>query len=377
MRINRISCAQQLLLTLILAIGFLQSQAQTNPLQLIQDNKATSIKNQGQSGTCWDYSTTSLVESETMRKGLLDNPDLSEMYTVRNVYLEKAKNYLLRQGKAQFSQGGLGHDLIQAIAQYGAVPQEVFQSTSGEIPDHEGLDELLKHYLDSLLAHRPIPSNWQAGYLRILDNNIGTAPSQFTYKGKSYTPLSFAKEVLQFNAEDYVNLTSFTHHPYYQEFVLEAPDNFANGQFYNLPLEELIQTTEQALRAGYTVMWDADVSNRNFQQSKGYALLFANPEEAAQDVIHPDAAEAPYTATLRQQLYENLTTQDDHLMHVIGLEKSKGGKVFFNVKNSWGDVGPFNGYIAVSKAYFAINTVGLVLPKAALSPTLKKKLHLL
>jgi len=368
---------KSLTFVLLLLFCFEYLQAQNAVLKSVQENKATSVKNQGQTGTCWNYSTTSLIESESIRKGLLDHPDLSEMFTVRNVYIEKAKNYILRQGKAQFGEGGLGHDLIRAITIYGAMPQESFRSAGNETPNHEGLENALKTYLDNLLKKRPIPTNWLDGYQKILDNKIGVAPADFVYKGKKYTPLTFAKEVLQFNADDYVSVTSFTHHPYYKPFVLEAPDNFANGLFYNLPLDELLDITEKALRDGYTIMWDADISNRNFQQQNGFALLFADSTVAKQKQVDPDASEAPFSAELRQQLFENLTTQDDHLMHLVGLEESKNGKLFFKVKNSWGEVGPFSGYIAVSKPYFAINTISLVIPKVALSKTLKDKLHLL
>lgn len=353
---------------------FFSVQAQTS-LKTIKDNTATSVKNQGQSGTCWNYSTTSLVESEQIRRGLGEF-NLSEMFTTRNVYIEKAKNYILRQGKAQFSEGGLGHDLIHAISVYGAVPQEVFQGASGEIPDHSGLQDELKTYLDATLKKRPLDNNWLAGYEAILNKKIGTPPANFEYKGKSYTPLSFAKEVLKFDAADYVSITSFTHHPYYSQFVLEAPDNFANGSFYNLPLNEMIELTKSALKEGYTIMWDADVSNNGFQQSKGYAMFFEDANDSKAYTLNPDAKEKAYSANLRQQLYENLTTQDDHLMHLVGLDQSANGKYFFKVKNSWGEIGPFKGYIEVSEPYFAINTVSLVVPKAALSKELQKKLGL-
>lgn len=351
---------------------FLFTQAQT-PLKTIHDNASTSIKDQGQSGTCWNYSTTSLIESEELRRGLGEF-NLSEMFTTRGVYIEKAKNYILRQGKAQFSEGGLGHDLIHATAVYGAVPQEVFQGASGEVPNHSGLVEALQTYLDGILKKRPLDNNWLQGYEAILNEKMGTPPANFDYKGKNYTPISFAKEVLKFDANDYVNISSFTHHPYYSQFVLEAPDNFANGAFYNIPLEEMIALTRSALKEGYTIMWDADISNNNFQQDNGYALLFENEEDSKASPLNPDAKEKAYSASLRQQLYENLTTQDDHLMHLVGLDQSANGKYFFKVKNSWGPVGPFKGYIEVSESYFAINTVSLVVPKAALSKDLKKKL---
>lgn len=350
-------------------------QAQDIPLKTIKDNAATSVKNQGQSGTCWNYSTTSLIESEELRKGLGEF-NLSEMFTARNIYIEKAKNYILRQGKAQFGEGGLGHDLIRAVSLYGAMPQEAFQGVSGEIPNHKGLEDALKTYLDDVLKKRPLAADWLKGYEQILDQKIGTPPANFEYKGKSYTAKTFAKEVLKFDANDYVNITSFTHHPYYSQFILEAPDNFANGSFYNLPLNEMIGLTKDALKGGYTIMWDADVSNRDFQQQKGYAMNLENPEDAKAQKLNPEAKEKAFSAELRQELYENLTTQDDHLMHLTGLDQAADGKSFFRVKNSWGEVGPFKGYIEVSEPYFAINTVSLVVPKAALSKELKKKLAL-
>jgi len=366
-RLTMVACA----LGLTLAV-----QAQETTLKPIKNNATTTVKNQGQSGTCWNYSTTSLIESEEIRKGL-GELNLSEMFAARNVYIEKAINYILRQGKAQFGEGGLGHDLIQATEKYGAMPQEAFQGASGEIPNHTGLAEALKSYLDSTLKKRPISSNWLQGYMQLLDQKMGTPPASFDYKGKNYTPKTFAKEVLKFNAEDYVSISSFTHHPYYKQFVLEAPDNFANGSFYNVPLDEMLALTKTALKDGYTVMWDADVSNIGFQQRKGYAMLFADESDAKKNQLNPDAKEAAYSPELRQQLYENITTEDDHLMHLIGLDQSDAGKLFFKVKNSWGAVGPFNGYLEVSEPYFAINTVSLVLPKAALSKELKKKLNLL
>jgi bleomycin hydrolase len=205
---------------------------------------------------------------------------------------------------------------------------------------------------------------------------MGEPPAEFDYNGKKYTPITFAKEVLKFNADDYVALTSFTHQPYYKPFILQIPDNFANGSFYNLPLQDLIQVVSDAVSKGYTVAWDADVSNKGFMQGQGLALNLDNGKKYAKEMINADMQEAPYDAMVRQQLYENLTTQDDHLMHITGVEKTKDGKTFFIVKNSWGNVGPFQGYINVSEAYFAINTISLVVPKAALSKEVLNKLNL-
>ena len=344
--------------------------------------EATAVKNQGRTGTCWCFATTSLVESDEIRKAEKEI-DLSEMFTVRNIYIEKANNYILRQGNAQFGEGGLGHDMIHAIGTYGAVPLVTYNGLPGgqKMYDHKDLFPQLKHYLDSILRKQPLDADWLTGYTKILDDNLGVSPAEFVFEGNKYTPQSFAKEVLNFNADDYINLTSFTHQPYYKPFILQVPDNFANGSFYNLPLNEMIDVVKEAVNKGYSVSWDADVSNTGFMQNMALNLdngnasndkSLANPEND----INPDTKELPYDVTIRQRLYENLTTQDDHLMHITGMEKSKGGKTFFVVKNSWGKSGPFEGYINVSEAYFAINTISLVVPKAALSKELLAKLSI-
>jgi bleomycin hydrolase len=316
------------------------SQTST-PLQVpqffdVKTLKTTSVKNQAMTGTCWCFATTSLVESEEIRKENKEI-DLIEMFTVRNMYIEKAKNYILRNGRAQFGEGGLGHDEIRAVASYGAVPLNVYTGLLNGATnyDHQILFSALQKYLDSVLRKKPISDNWLEGYTKILDENFGAPPKEFSYNGKSYTPLSFAKEVLNFNADDYVSLTSFIHEPYYKSFVLQVPDNYANGSFYNLPLNELIEAVKYAIDKGYTVAWDTDVSNKGFLQGMGLALNLDNSTSYTKDQINPDIKESGSDATVRQQLYENLTTQDDHLMHITGVEKSKSGKTFFMVKNSW------------------------------------------
>jgi bleomycin hydrolase len=357
------------------ALSVLFLSAQQTPVFFEQKiNKSTSVKNQAASGTCWCFSTTSLIESECI-KSTKQELDISEMFTVRNIYIEKAKNYILRQGKSQFGEGGLGHDVTRAIGLYGAMPESIYSGLKdGQTGhNHQKLSVELQQYLDSILKRRPLAADWLNTYTAILDKYLGTPPSEFSYEGKTYTPQTFAKQVMKFNANDYINITSFSHHPYYSSFILEAPDNFANGFFYNLPLNEMTSLVKDAINKGYTVMWDADVSNEGFQQKNGLALNVANANAQITDI---DMKEDPYNADTRQRLYENLTTQDDHLMHLVGIEKSKGGKFFFIVKNSWGKVGPFEGYINVSEPYFAINTVSLVVPKAALSKELLSKLGL-
>ena len=392
---------------------------------VIKQVPATPVKNQAMTGTCWSFSTTSLVESQAMKNNLGEF-DLSEMFTVRNIYMEKARNYILRQGHAQFGEGGLGHDQIRAIATYGAMPESVYSGLKPgqQSHNHQKLSSSLQSYLDSLLKHIPLPANWMDGFVKILDDELGKPPANFDFRGKTYTPQSFAKTVLQFNTNDYVFITSFRHHPFYEPFILEVPDNFSNGAYINIPLDEMIQLTKDAITNGYSVLWDADVSNIGFTQGRAIAALYdtsinsmkkVNTEkmdmralktqnEKRQKIEMSDAGiskaaennkvagnkdvnektaitqgtkeEVSWDADLRQTLFENLTTQDDHLMHITGLEKSKNGKDFFIVKNSWGKVGPDDGYINVSEAYFAINTVSLVVPKAAFNKTLLEKLKI-
>lgn len=347
-----------------------------NEVTVTKSNKATPVKSQDMTGTCWCFSTTSLVESECIRKGE-DQPDISEMFTVRNIYREKAENYVLRQGYARFDEGGLGHDVIRAIGKYGVVPESVYSGlTNGQTAHNHGkMVASLKTYLDSVLKlKKPLPANWEQGVENIMDDAMGKVPASFEYKGKNYTAQTYAKEVLKFNESDYVNLTSFTHHPFYQSFVVEVPDNFSNGAYYNLPLSEFVGAVKRSVDKGYTVMWDADVSNKGFQMGKGYALSPAGDSIPKATGFGPDITEQQVTPEYRQQLYQALVTQDDHLMHITGLGKDKKGKDYFVVKNSWGTKSPKEGYIYVSEPYFAINTITVIVPKSSLDKALLAKL---
>ncbi|MBS1734328.1 MAG: aminopeptidase [Bacteroidetes bacterium] len=356
--------------------GKMQAQVQANGFTVEKNNAATPVKNQARTGTCWSFSTTSLLESQYLKTFNKTDVDLSEMFFVYNMYIEKAKNYVLRQGKAQFGEGGLGHDVIRAVATYGAMPESVYSGLrDGEKTlNHSKVVLELKTFLDSLLKQGIVRSNWMDDYIKLLDHGMGKPPAEFEYAGKKYTPKTFAAEVLKFNSNDYVNLTSFTHHPFYSQFILEVPDNFSNGSYYNVPMADLMRVVRNAINKGYTVMWDADVSNSGFMNDKGLGMFVERADQETTAPVSADDKELEWTPALRQQYYESLTTQDDHLMHITGLEKSKAGKQFFIVKNSWGDRGPYQGFINISEAYFAMNTVSLVVPKAAIDPLLLQKL---
>lgn len=372
----RFSKASRLLALLLFAnyplptANFLHAQTPELGLRVTKQLPATAVKNQGATGTCWSFSTTAMLESEGLRKNL-GELDLSEMFTVRNIYLEKADNYVRRQGKAQFDEGGLGHDVLHAIQTYGAMPEAAY---AGLKPgqrghDHSQLVKNLRAYLDGVIKQQPVPMDWRTGFVKILDEALGTPPATFEFNGKTYTPKEFAAQILQFNPDEYVSLTSYTHRPFYQPFIVEIPDNWANGSYLNVPLPELFAAVNSSIERGYTVMWDADVSNPGWNQRRGYAL---EPVQKG-DASNPDAAEKPATPELRQQLFDSQITTDDHLMQITGTALSPAGKRFFIVKNSWGDAGPFRGYIHVSEPYFALNTVTVILPKAGLSEELRAK----
>lgn len=366
------------LTALLLLAGSALSAQNTLPMQVpgftpLTYTPATAVKNQGASGTCWCFSATSLLESQALAKGA-GTIDLSEAFTVRNIYLEKARNYVLRQGKAQFGEGALGHDLLRAVTRYGAMPEAAFPDyrEPQKGVDHQKLIAALQHYVDSVVKAPSASPSWMMGYEALLDQYLGHPPASFPYNGKTYTPVEFAKDVLKFDANDYVCLTSFTHEPYYKPFVVQVPDNFSNGAYYNLPLDELTSAVKSALRAKYSVVWDADVSNAGFRQKEGLALYV--PLNGARQPFGADQPESAATPEERQQLYESLITQDDHLMHIVGIERNAAGKEFFLVKNSWGAVGPYQGFILVSEPYFRINTITIVVPKAGLPKELLAKL---
>lgn len=372
--------SQGLLMLLLSTSAVAQESHQ--PIQdftIIKNNAATPVKDQGETGTCWCFSSTSVVESECLRKGL-PALDLSEMYIVRNIYMEKAKNYIHRQGFTRFDEGGLAHDFIHAAGIYGLMPENVYSGlTNGHTTHSHGqMVEEMKSYLDSLLkVKRPLPDNWSVRVSSILDKYLGAPPASFTYNGKNYTPVTFAKEVVKFSPNDYVNLTSFTDHPYYAPFIVQVPDNYSNGAYYNLPLEELVNVAKATINKGYTVLWDTDMSNRGWLTGKGYGLYPTEDSLLRKVPFNPDLSEKVVTPDDRQRLYEELVTEDDHLMQITGLGKSAGGKEFFIVKNSWGPkAGPFAGYMHVSVPYFALNTITMVVPKAVLDKATLNKLGL-
>ncbi len=341
----------------------------------------TPVKSQDQTGTCWSFSTSSFLESEFLRNGK-PAVDLSEMYIVRKIYEQKMRNYILRQGKANFSQGALAHDQIAAAAEFGLMPESAYSGKKGAIHNHEELEKVLQAMAGVYAASNPgsISGHWLEATQRVLDAYLGVVPETFEFQGKRYTPKQFA-DFMGFDPKKYISLTSFSHHPFYQSFVLEVPDNFSNGSFYNLPLDEMMAAVEHAVQNGYSVTWDADVSNKGFNAGKGLAL---QPEktwseyssEDAKKIWEEPASSMVVTQEKRQEEFMKLNTQDDHLMHLTGMVKDQKGGKYYVIKNSWGEISELKGHVYVSEAYARMNTISVLLSVDALPKSIKEKVGL-
>lgn len=349
-----------------LLLSFYTGHSQEVKFTILKNNPATAVKNQGGSGTCWCFSTTALVESELLLKKEPE-ADLSETFTVYNLYLDKAEKYIRRRGNTRFAEGGLAQDMLYAADKFGVMPQEIYPGIGRDtlMTHNYAMADQLKVYLDQVIKESPdtIPRNWKRGFKAILDSYLGAPPATFSYKGVSYTAKSFALAHAVVKPSDFIGLTSFTHHPFYESFIMEVPDNYNGNAYINLPLQELIKTVKAALLGGYTLVWDTDVSNNGFRPAKGIAMWVNG---MADSTALPAFTEHPYSQEIRQQLFDQQVTQDDHLMQITGLAKDAAGKEYFLVKNSYGSKsGPYGGYVYVSIPYFAINTISVVVDKKA------------
>jgi bleomycin hydrolase len=332
----------------------------------------TEVKSQDRTGTCWSFATSSFLESEVLRIKNIEI-DLSEMFSVRTTYLDKAQNYILRQGKANFSEGSLSHDVINAVERAGVVPESVFSGKSeGEtVHNHSEMLAAAKGMLDGLQKKKTLSPRWKKALNCILDIYLGDAPDKFEYEGKEYNPKSFA-EYLGIEPENYISYTSYTHHPFYKNFVLEIPDNYSNGMYVNIPIDELQTMVDFALEKGYSVAWDGDVSESTFKHSEGLAILPVDKKR--KDLWENPGEEIKVTQELRQSSFESKSTTDDHLMHITGISYDKKGGKYYKVKNSWGKDNVFEGYLYMSSAYFQLKTVAVLLHKDAAPKPIKKKL---
>ncbi len=323
----------------------------------------TPVKNQQNTGTCWSYATASLIESEVAR---LDNKEvnLSEMYIVRNIYQDKAINYLLRQGKANFSQGSLSHDLVNMIEKVGVMPEADY---SGLVPgavihNHSEMEAGLKGFLDGVNSAKNLSPKWMDAFSSILDTYLGPVPTKFTYEGKQYTPKKFAAH-LGIEPDNYLSISSFTHHPFGETFILEVPDNYSNGAYHNVPIDDLVEMTKKAIKDGYSLAWDGDVSEKGFSAQNGIAILPTDPQR--EDLFTTIGPEINVTQAIRQQAFMAKSTTDDHLMHIVGMSQDQKGNTYFIIKNSWGEISDHKGFLHMSEAYFRMKTVAVMVHKDA------------
>lgn len=344
---------------------------------VIKNLDAGDVENQGSTGTCWSFSGLSFFQAEALRIGKGKNINLSEMYVVRKMYPLKASNYVRMHGKANFGEGGGFPDDLLCLREYGLVPQSVYDGNRVKTYNHAEMTAILDGMVKKIgSTESTINPNWNKAVDGVLNAYIGDAPEKFEYNGKSYTPKTFAKE-LGLDADDYVMITSFTHHPYYQQFVLEVPDNWNWDKMYNVPLNELTTIAENAIQNGYTIAWASDVSEKGFNFGQGLAIVpdvaSLTPEQLGKAFTEP-VKELTITPEIRQQAFDNYETQDDHGMHIVGMAKDPNGKVFFRVKNSWGTANPGSGYFYASEPFFAYKTTSIMLNKKAIPADIAKKL---
>ncbi len=363
---------------------------------MVKQLPATSVKNQYRSGTCWSYSAISFLESELLRTGK-DTFDLSEMFCVRNAYSDKALIYIRFNGKHNFGGGGAAHDVTSVLRKYGMMPEEAYSgNTIGELnPVHGEMDAVLNANVEAVLknSNKKLTPVWHRGFNGLLDAYLGKVSEKFTYKGKDYSPKSFS-DMMGLNPDDYVELSSYTHHPFYSKFIIEIPDNWELGEVYNLPVDELIQVIDNSIEKGYTVVWGADVSEKGFSWKNGVAVV---PDKNAPEIAGMESGkwskmsdadkdkllfkfeqpnpERKITQEMRQIEFDNYQTTDDHGMHLTGIAKDQNGTKYYLIKNSWGiDGSPYKGYFYASEAYVRLKTMDIMVHKNAIPKEIRKKL---
>lgn len=359
--------------------------------------KTTPVKNQNRSGTCWSFSTVSFLEDEVMRAGGPEL-DLADMWPVRLCYNDKSIKYVRTDGlNSNLSQGGAAEDVIYVLRNYGFVPESAYPGLNyGEKKhDHGELESGVKGYIDGVRkGSRKRTTAWKAGLNGILDAYFGQMPQSFVYEGKTYTPRTFADEVMKLNPDNYVSITSFTHHPFYTQFPLEVSDNWLWAPSWNVKMEDMERIVDNAIENGYTVAWGADVSEPGFQYNKGFAVLNEpitegdlegtelsrwvklTPQEKAKrnQVTGPNYKRKKVTQESRQAAFDNKETTDDHGMVIVGIAKDQNGEKYYKVKNSWDTTQVYGGFFYMSVPYLLEKTTTLMVNKNALPADLAEKL---
>ena len=376
--------------------GFAQKDTTGFVFTTIKENKITSVKNQNRSSTCWAYSALGFLEAELLRLNKGDH-DFSEMFVVYHTMLDRAVNYVRLHGDASFSPGGSFYDVLYCWRHYGIVPDNVMPAGvmyGDTLANHSDLDAAAKAYVDVIAKSTAskISPLWRRPLEAIYETYLGKLPQEFTYKGKKYTPRSFA-DSFGLNMDDYVSLTSYSHHPFYEAFAIEIQDNWRGAKSYNLPIDELMQVMRNAVNTGYTIAWGSDVSEEGFTRNgiavmpdvkKGAELtgsdmahwLGLSKADRRAELTSRPLPEMTVTQQMRQEAYDNWETTDDHGMLIYGLAKDQNGKQYFMVKNSWGLSGKYKGFWYASEAFVAYKTMNIVVHKNAIPKEILKKLNL-
>ncbi len=364
--------------------------------ETIYDLDVTSVKDQYRSGTCWSFSGLSFIEAEMLKAGKKD-VDLSEMFVVRNCYSDKATKYVRLHGSLNFGPGGSFEDVLYTWRNYGLVPESAYSGLQyGESKHiHGEMDAILKSYVDAVIKddNKKLTTSWHKGFDGVLDAYLGSYPETFTYEGKEYTPKSFSKEYMGIDPDDYIILTSFSHHPYYSQFIFEVPDNWVWGSVYNVTLDDFREVMQSSLKEGHTFGWASDVSEKGFSFRNGVAIVPENDIEELSDSerakwekmsksereklmysFDGPVKEKVITPEMRQEQFDNYLTTDDHGMHITGMVKDQDGNIYYKVKNSWNTNNKYEGYFYASESFVLLKSMNIMINKDVLPKALKKKL---
>lgn len=364
---------------------------------IVKENPITSVKDQNRSGTCWAYSTLSYFESEIL-KNTGKTYDLCESFVANKDYMDRAVQVVRYHGDMQFAQGGSAYDVYYVLKNYGICPENAMPfpgSLYGDsLNNFNEFFSLLEPYVEGIATNKAskISNQWKVGFQGILDAYLGKCPENFTYEGKNYTPKSFASS-LGLNMDDYVTITSYTHHPFYSQFVVEVQDNWRNPASYNLPMDEMMQIIDNAVMNGYTVAWGGDVSEPGFTRDGLAYMIDAKKMQSLQgsdmarwlglsaakrrnliDSLGCNVPEVQPTQEMRQEHFDNWELTDDHGMLIYGIAKDQNGKEYYMVKNSWGEAGKYKGTWYMTKTFIAANTMDYMVNKNAIPANIRKKM---